>query len=96
MAPAVAYGITQLKRYLRILSSRKAKETPKRSGIEYFELTLNLVLGRRPQISLERWRWILSTQDKDVRLTTSDDLVAEMQSRLNDHRRFLEQLRPKE
>jgi hypothetical protein len=91
----VAHAITQLKRYSHLLSSRAVKEKLKRSGIEYFEPTLNLVVGRRPQISLELWRWLLTTQDKDVRLMTFDDLVAEMQNRLTGHLRFIDQLRTK-
>ncbi len=95
MVAEVAHAITQLKRYSRLLSSRDVKEKLKRSGIEYFEPTLNLVIGRRPPMSLEQWRWLLATQDKDVRLMTFDDLMTEMQSRMNDHLRFIDQLRTK-
>jgi hypothetical protein len=93
MVADVACAVTQLKRYARLLSSPEVKEKLKRSGIEYFEPVLNLVIGRRPQISLERWRWLLAAHDKDVRLTTFDDLIAEMTSRLTDSLRLISQLR---
>lgn len=93
MVAKVSNAITQLKNYRRLLSSQKVKETLKRSGIEYCEPTLNLVIGRKPQISLEQWRWLLSSQDKDVRLITFDDLFAEMKIRLADHARFIERLK---
>lgn len=93
MVAEVSNAITQLKNYRRLLSSQKVKETLKRSGIEYCEPTLNLVIGRKPQISLEQWRWLLSSQDKDVRLITFDDLFAEMKIRLADHARFIERLK---
>jgi hypothetical protein len=93
MVAEVSIAITQLKNYRRLLSSQKVKETLKRSGIEYCEPTLNLVIGRKPQISLEQWRWLLSSQDKDVRLITFDDLFAEMKIRLADHARFIERLK---
>jgi hypothetical protein len=76
-----------------MLSSRNVKETLKQSGIEYCEPTLNLVIGRKPQISPEQWRWLLSSQDKDVRLITFDDLFAEMKTRLAEHVRFVKQLK---
>ena len=93
MVAEVSHAITQLKNYSRLLSSRKVKETLKQSGIEYCEPTLNLVIGRKPQISLEQWRWLLSSQDKDVRLITFDDLFSEMKIRLTDHARFIKQLK---
>jgi len=93
MVSDVSHAITQLKNYSRLLSSRKIKEALKQSGIEYCEPTLNLVIGRKPQIPLEQWRWLLKSQDNDVHLTTYDDLFAEMKSRLTDHARFIEQLK---
>ena len=93
MVAEVSHAITQLKNYSRLLSSRKVKETLKQSGIEYCEPTLNLVIGRKPQIPLAQWRWLLSSQDKDVRLITFDDLFAEMKIRLADHTRFIERLK---
>jgi hypothetical protein len=93
MVAEVSHAITQLKNYSRLLSSRKVKETLKQSGIEYCEPTLNLVIGRKPQIPLEQWRWLLSSQDKDVRLITFDDLFSEMKIRLTDHARFIKQLK---
>jgi hypothetical protein len=92
MVAEVSHAITQLKNYSRLLSSPKVKESLKESGIEYCEPTLNLVIGRKPQIPLARWRWLLTTQDKDVHLTTFDDLLAEMRIRLTDHAQFIKHL----
>jgi hypothetical protein len=88
----VANGITQLKRYARLLSAPSIKERLKKSGIEYFEPTLTLVIGRRPNILPEVWRWLLTTHQNDVRLMTYDDILAEMRGRLMSFRHLIDQL----
>jgi hypothetical protein len=89
----VASAITQLKRYARLLAERSIKEKLKQSGIEYFEPTLTLVIGRQPNILPEAWRWLLATHRNDVRLITFDDIVAEMRARLISFNYFVDQLR---
>lgn len=93
MVAEVSRAITQLKNYSRLLSRPEIKEALKQSGIEHFEPTLNLVIGRKPQISAEQWNWLKCSQDKDVRLFTYDDLVSEMKIRLADRLRIFEKLK---
>lgn len=93
MVAEVSHAITQLKNYSRLLSSPKIKEALKQSGIEHFEPTLNLVIGRKPQISPEQWNWLKRNQDKDVNLLTYDDLISEMKMRLADRLRVFQQLK---
>jgi hypothetical protein len=89
----VTCAVQQLKNYSRNLSQYTVKESLARDGIEYFEPTLHLVAGRRPQIPHAQWRWLLSSNDKDVRIITYDDLLAEMRLRLSDHIRLLDMLK---
>jgi hypothetical protein len=89
----VAHAITQLKRYSHLLATPTVREQLKRSGIEYFEPTLNLVIGRKPQIPIEQWRWLVARHDKDVRLFTYDDLLTEMKMRLNERAQLLDKLK---
>ena len=89
----VAHAITQLKRYSHLFATPAVREQLKRSGIEYFEPTLNLVIGRKPQIPLQQWRWLLANHDKDVHLITYDDLLGEMKVRLNEHAQLLDKLK---
>jgi hypothetical protein len=89
IASEITYAVQQLKNYSRNLLQYSVRERLARDGIEYFVPTLHLVAGRTPQISHEQWRWLLSSQDKDVRITTYDDLLAEMRLRLSENVRFL-------
>lgn len=89
IASEVAHAVLQLKNYSRNLSQYLVKEKLARDGIEYCEPTLHLVAGRIPQISHAQWRWLLSYHDKDVRIITYDDLLAEMHQRISEYTKLL-------
>lgn len=80
----VSNAIHQIKNYARILSQDSVKKHFAQQGIEYFEPSLNIVVGKTPQIPHEQWRWLLS-QNKDVKISTYDDLLKEMKGRLKDY-----------
>ncbi|OGT99226.1 MAG: hypothetical protein A2079_03975 [Geobacteraceae bacterium GWC2_48_7] len=88
IAQEVSYAMQQVKNYARILSQDVVKKHFHKQGIEYYEPTLNLVLGRNPQIPHEQWRW-LSTQDRDIKIITFDDLINEMKCRIEEKDFFL-------
>ena len=79
----VSYAIQQIKNYARILSQDSVKRYFAQQGIEYYEPTLNMVVGRTPQIPHEQWRWLISNQ-KEVKILTFDNLLSEMKLRLKD------------
>ena len=91
-APVFAHEVTraiqQVKNYGRILSQNAVKKQFAKEGIEYYEPSLNLVIGRTPQIPLEQWRWLLSTNENELKIFTFDDLLKEMQRRTEDLQRI--------
>lgn len=82
-------AIQQLKNYDRILQNHEVKEKLKRDGIEYYEPSLNLVVGRTSTLPHDEWRW-LATSNKDIKILTYDNLLTEMSNRLKAHLEFLE------
>lgn len=52
----VIYAVQQVKNYARILSQDSVKRKFAEQGIEYYEPSLNLVVGKTPQIPHEQWR----------------------------------------
>ncbi|MEK6323186.1 MAG: hypothetical protein AABN33_16215 [Acidobacteriota bacterium] len=84
LAAEVVHSIQQVKNYSRILSNDSVKRRLAEEGIEYFEPSLNLVVGRRPQIRHDHWRWLLASQNSGVKLITFDDLRDEMSQRVID------------
>lgn len=93
-APVIAHEVThairQIKNYARILSQDMVKKQFAKEGIEYYEPSLNLVIGRTPQIPLAQWRWLLNTCGKDLRIFTFDELLKEMEMRLRDLYKIIE------
>ncbi len=80
----ISHAKQQIKNYARILSQDSVKRRFANEGIEYFEPSLHLVVGRRPQIPHEEWRWLVSSNEQDaIKLITFDDILAEMKIRLN-------------
>ena len=84
MAAEVSHSIQQVQNYSRNLSSDSVKRRLAAEGIEYFEPSLNLVIGRRPQIRHDQWRWLLSSQTSGVKIITYDDLRDEVSQRVKD------------
>jgi antiviral defense system Shedu protein SduA len=84
IAAEVSHAILQLRNYARILAQDKVKRYFAKEGIEYFEPSINLVIGRTPQIPEAEWRWVLSESERDMRIFTFDELFAELRSRFED------------
>jgi hypothetical protein len=85
----VLYAMQQVKNYARILSQDVVKKRLASEGLEFYEPSLNLIIGRRPQLPPEQWRHLVMHNAKDVKLITYDDLIKEMQLRFEDRYRFI-------
>jgi len=83
----ISASIQQVLNYERILQKQEVKDYFKAQGIEYFEPSLNLVVGRTPTITTEQWRWLV-TLNKNVKLLTYDDLLKEMSCRFEERLKF--------
>lgn len=84
----VQSAIQQLRNYSRILSQDNVKRKMAKEGIEYYEPTLRLVIGRTPNIPQAEWRWLKSTNEKDVKILTYDELLVSMKKRMEYHIRY--------
>jgi hypothetical protein len=91
LSSELLHAIQQVKNYQRILLQDATKRYFDAQGISYYEPVLHLVVGRQPQIHRSQWRWLLS-EHKDVKILTFDDLLKEMQVRVNDWARLQQQL----
>lgn len=79
---AVHDAMTQLRNYKRILNQDKVKREFEAKGIKYYNPQFNLVIGKKPNISDEKWRWLLSHQS-DLNIITYDELLNSAKERLN-------------
>jgi hypothetical protein len=84
----VMYAMQQVKNYAQILSQEVVRRKFAEEGIEYYEPSLHLVIGKKPQLPLEQWRYLVAKVEKEVKLITFDDLLKEMEIRLNDRESF--------
>jgi hypothetical protein len=85
----ITYAVQQVKNYSRILGQDTVKRRFAAQGIDYFEPTLNLVVGKTPQIPHGQWRWLVSSYERDVKIITFDNLLEQMKRRTDDRLRFL-------
>lgn len=85
----VQTAIQQLRNYSNILSQDNVKRKLAKEGIEYYVPTLKLVIGRSPNISSAQWRWLKSTNEKDVKIITYDELLKSMKQRYEYHMQYL-------
>lgn len=81
----IFYAIQQIKNYERILSQKKVREVFKKEGIEYFYPELRLVIGNKPDIEVEQWRWLKATNENRLKIITYEDLIESMKTRLKIH-----------
>lgn len=80
----ITHAIQQIKNYGRLLSQDAIRKHFAKEGIEYYEPSLHLVVGKTPQIPHKQWRWLLSSNEHGVKIMTFDDLLSEMRLRLKD------------
>jgi hypothetical protein len=92
IAREVSYAVQQVKNYARILSQESVRRRFAQEGIEYYEPSLHLVVGKTPQIPHSQWRWLVSSHDKEVKILTFDDLLGQMRRRAEDRSAFLQSL----
>lgn len=82
LAHEITSAIQQLRNYASILAQDAVKTRFAKEGIEYYYPSLRLVVGKRPQIPLEQWRWLKASNEKDLKIITFDELLNEMRLRL--------------
>lgn len=92
IAHEVCKAVQQVKRYEKILSQDTVKKKFAEDGIEYCFPTLNLIIGAKPEISHEQWRWLVNTNIKEIKIITFEELLKQMECRMTDRKRFLQQL----
>ncbi|MCI0561262.1 MAG: DUF4263 domain-containing protein, partial [Nitrososphaera sp.] len=78
-------GIQQVRNYERILCQKTTKDKFKHEGIEYFEPSLHLVVGRTPEIPHHQWRTLVKQESAHVKLLTYDELLDEMRTRFQEN-----------
>jgi hypothetical protein len=78
-------AMQQLKNYEKILLQENVKSQLLKEGIEYFYPELRLVIGNKPDISHEQWRWLKFSNENKLKIFTFEDLIGEMKFRYNIH-----------
>lgn len=74
-------AIQQVRAYEKLLSQAKVKEKFAREGIEYYYPEIRLVVGNKPDISDEQWRFLKSTNENSLKIITFDELLESMKLR---------------
>ncbi len=83
LAAEINASLQQVKNYRDLLRQQSVKDALKRNGIEYFEPSLHLIVGRCPDIPIRQWRWLKANFDSDIKLATYDEILKEMRARLS-------------
>lgn len=84
LAAEVSRSIQQTLYYEKLLSNDSVKKLLAKEGIQYAMPSLNLVIGRTPQIEHAHWRWLTKTVGAGVRILTYDNLLDSMRFRLKE------------
>lgn len=77
-------AIQQAAYYAKLLKEDQVKRKFAAMGIEYFEPSVSLVIGRKPQIPHAQWRWLTAQKNHEVKLVTYDDLLGLLRCRLKE------------
>lgn len=77
----VLSAISQLRNYQRNLQQDKVKNHFAAKGIKYYEPSLNLVVGRTPQIAIEQWRRACVDQS-NINILTYDNLLSQAKNQI--------------
>jgi hypothetical protein len=85
-------AIEQVRNYARLLKESAVKDRLAKEGIEYYEPSLNVVIGRTPQLEHAQWRRLVS--NNVVNLFTWDDFYEELRSRHQDRESILKLAMP--
>ncbi|OFX34295.1 MAG: hypothetical protein A2X08_17265 [Bacteroidetes bacterium GWA2_32_17] len=85
---AFTTALQQIRDYDRILGQDLVKRTLAKDGIEYYNPELRLVIGRTPDISIEKWRWLKKSNERELKIITYDELFDGMKSRSLFHNNF--------
>jgi len=86
----IYHSIQQIRNYEKILNQDTVKQKFAKEGIEYYYPELRLVVGNKPDISTEQWRFLKSTNENGLKIITFEDLITEMKLRYNIHDNYLE------
>lgn len=75
-------AISQAKNYQKILNQDNVKRKFAAEGIEYYEPELNIVVGKKPSISQQQWRRIVTENSNGIKILTYDTILSEAAYRL--------------
>ena len=84
LSAEISKAVQQLRSYGSLLDQNEVARTLARSGIEYCQPELNLVVGRTPEIPHEQWRWLQRKASGGIKLITYDEVLSEMEARIKD------------
>lgn len=79
----IQHAIQQIQNYKRILNQDEVKRKLAKDGIEYYEPELRLVIGKKPDINIEQWRWLKTSNEDKLKIITYDDLLEGMKKRFD-------------
>ncbi|OFX56970.1 MAG: hypothetical protein A2046_05400 [Bacteroidetes bacterium GWA2_30_7] len=85
----IQHAIQQIRNYEKILNQEKVKTKFAKEGIEYYNPELRLVVGNKPDISVEQWRFLKTANENRLKIITYEDLISEMKIRYNVHDKYL-------
>lgn len=75
-------AICQAKNYQRILNQDHVKRKFAAEGIEYYEPEINIIVGKKPSISQQQWRRIITENSNGIKIQTYDAILSEAAYRL--------------
>ena len=79
----VYQAIAQAKNYKALLQQDAVKRKFAQEGIEYFEPEINIIVGKKSEISTAQWRRMIADHRGDVKIRTYDEFFKEASYRSN-------------
>ncbi len=79
---AVYEAMTQVRNYKSILMQDSVRKKFEQDGIEYYNPEINIVIGKKPNISTMQWRNLVKSET-DLNIITYDHLLNEAKERMN-------------
>jgi len=85
-------ALVQVRSYYKLLMSDEVKKKFRDEGIEYAELKMYVIIGRKPQVSEKVWKFFLECIPNDIKLITWDGLLENMVNRASNYINALKRL----
>lgn len=82
-------AIRQGQNYMRSLRQNDVKSHFAKIGIEYFEPSLNIVIGRKSQITHQQWRILQKDSSNDLNIIPYDELLENVKQEIRNRQIYL-------